>query len=508
MNLNQTTVSIRPRNPYEAIDLGATMVRAWWKELWTLWFTVSIPFVVCIWFGMYQYRDWSLLLLWWCKPLWETVLLHFIAEKVFRESTSPREILARAPRLMLKDILLKLTLRRISITRSFDMPVSELENLSGTARNKRLNVLHRTSSTAAIWLTVVGAHLETLFGLAILLLIWMFIPEYVAIEMDIFDFLLSEDYDYLGFFIGYAVMTAVGPFYVASGFSLYINRRTILEGWDIELNFRQLASRFNEGAGKVALLAFTLTLFGLTALNPAPAHANYIVTPSEQTLEYTPKESRNDIIEVMESDAFNRIKEEEILLPKNRELETEEEKTESGFIKALLQFFRFIAQSIEIILWSIVIAAVVFILFKLNQYRQNQGKGRHKRPVEKQPDTLFGLDIRRESLPEDIIGQAKALWDRKQYRDAYSLLYRGALAFIAHEKQVPLQESFTEEECVAQFQSMDEGLQPLFFAQLTQQWQMVAYGHQIPAASIFDTTCEGWQFHFVDGEAGGTDGQY
>ena len=507
MNLSQTTASIRPRNPWEAIDLGTTMVRAWWKELWTLWFAVSIPLVISIWFGMYQYREWALLLLWWCKPLWETVLLHFIAEKLFQQSTSTREILRKAPRLMLHDILLKMTLRRISITRSFDMPVSELERLSGTARNKRLNVLHRTSSSAAIWLTVVGAHLESLMGLAVLLLIWMFIPEYIAMDMDLWDFLLSEDYGFLGFFIGYLVMSAMGPFYVASGFCLYINRRTILEGWDIELRFRQLVSRLNDAAARSAGVIVAVILLSAGLFHTAPVYANYVEASPEKVEQYRPRESRNDIIEVMESDAFNRIKEDEILLPKNRDLETVEEDPDSSFLKALFKFFQFIAQSIEIILWGLAIALVIFILIKLNQYRLTRGKGPRTRQIHKAPDTLFGLDIRRESLPEDIIGSARALWQQQQYREAYSILYRGALAFIAHEKQVPLHESFTEEECVHRFQAQDDGLQPLFFAQLTQQWQMIAYGHQVPEVSIFETTCEGWQFHFMENGSGGTDEQ-
>ena len=505
MNLSETTASIRPRNPYEAIDLGATMVRSWWKELWTLWFLVSLPFAVCIWFGLYQFRDFSLLVLWWCKPLWETVLLHYIAEKLFNDSTTPREILARAPRLMLHDILLKLTLRRLSITRSFDMPVSELERLEGTVRNKRLNVLHRTSSTAAIWLTVIGAHLETLFAVAILLLIWMFIPEYMAMDMDIFDFILSDDYDIIGFLIGYAVISAIGPFYVASGFCLYINRRTILEGWDIELRFKQLANRVTNSSHKAASLLVAFSLGGLLAFSPAMSEANVVATPSDQYQEYGPGDARNEIIEVMESDAFNRIEEDEILLPKDRELEAVEEEPDSEFLKGLIKFFQFIAQSIEIILWGIAIAVLLFILFTLNQYRLTGGKAARKRPRQKAPDTLFGLDIRRESLPADIIGEARKLWQQKQYRDAYSLLYRGALVFIAHEKQVPLHESFTEEECVQRFHQRDDGLQPLFFAQLTQQWQMVAYGHQVPASSVFDSTCEGWQFHFLDHPSGGSD---
>jgi hypothetical protein len=35
----------------------------------------------------------------------------------------------------------------------------------------------------------------------------------------------------------------VGPIYAAAGFTLYLNRRIELEGWDIELKFRRLTAR-------------------------------------------------------------------------------------------------------------------------------------------------------------------------------------------------------------------------------------------------------------------------
>jgi hypothetical protein len=41
----------------------------------------------------------------------------------------------------------------------------------------------------------------------------------------------------------------IEPFYIAANFGLYINRRTQLEAWDIELSFRKMAARLsNKGA--------------------------------------------------------------------------------------------------------------------------------------------------------------------------------------------------------------------------------------------------------------------
>ena len=40
-----------------------------------------------------------------------------------------------------------------------------------------------------------------------------------------------------------AAVLVLEPFYVAAGFGLYLNRRTLLEGWDIEVALRRIAER-------------------------------------------------------------------------------------------------------------------------------------------------------------------------------------------------------------------------------------------------------------------------
>ena len=58
-------------------------------------------------------------------------------------------------------------------------------------------------------------------------------------------------------------VTVIEPFYVGAGFGLYLNSRTHLEGWDIELTFRRLASRL---APVAAVLMLGLTLaFSISA---------------------------------------------------------------------------------------------------------------------------------------------------------------------------------------------------------------------------------------------------
>ena len=62
----------------------------------------------------------------------------------------------------------------------------------------------------------------------------------------------GDDGSFIGFddAIAYgAAVLVLEPFYVAAGFGLYLNRRTMLEGWDIEVALRRIAAAPCRAAG-------------------------------------------------------------------------------------------------------------------------------------------------------------------------------------------------------------------------------------------------------------------
>ena len=65
------------------------------------------------------------------------------------------------------------------------------------------------------------------------------------------------------------------------------------------------------------------------------------------------------------------------------------------------------------------------------------------------PTHVRDLDIRPESLPDDIGAAARALWDRGEHRAALALLYRGLLSRLAHVHRLPIRDSSTEGDCLA-----------------------------------------------------------
>ena len=490
------------------------MVRQWWKPIFGIWFCLTLPFFLVLFTSLYQYPYWAGLIFWWLKPVWETVLLHFFARKLFSDNVSAKQIFNELPSLLLHNLIQKLALRRLSLSRSFDLPVGELERLSGPDRNRRLNVLHRQTSSAAIWLTATGSFLESILVIAMFVLVFMFIPNYIDLDLNMDELLFNSNFDSLVVISWYLAISLITPFYVACGFCLYINRRTLLEGWDIELTFKQIAQK---AASTSPLLLAVLLSAGLMLFNTNSAWADsarsHTDTPDETEVNIasdlepqTPSSSRKIIIEVVEGDVFNNIQTSERwrLKKDDKEQEEQEPKEKSSFFKFFRSLLEVMATSIEAILWGIAIALILFLVLRYRHIKFAIFSKKLDPEISAVPDQLFGLDLRKESLPDSPLNSAKLLWHEKNYRAAYSLLYRAALSHLLHVERLPLEISHTEQECVALFRNKqraskhagDNTEKSDYFSVLTQQWIALAYGHEQPSDIEFESLCQYWPEHF------------
>ena len=90
-------------------------------------------------------------------------------------------------------------------------------------------------------------HLEGALWLGLLGLLYFFLPAQLVQRWNWEDLLgLSGEWlwlEHLSNLLYALVLVVWEPIYVACGFSLYLNRRTHLEAWDIELAFRRLRQR-------------------------------------------------------------------------------------------------------------------------------------------------------------------------------------------------------------------------------------------------------------------------
>lgn len=263
MRLSDASVVIRPRTTWEAMDLGVLMSQQHRRLLMTSWAIVTLPLFALLSLLLWDSPSLAVFIFWWLKPAYERLPLYILSKALFGETPTLKQALREWPRLLRPQLLASLTWRRLSLSRSFVLPVTQLEGLDGEARQQRLRVLLQRNGGAAQWLTIIGVHLETALWIGLMLLFYMLLPQQIETDWDWQSLLLAADQDWRWLEhltnVFYAlILVAWGPVYVACGFSLYLNRRTQLEAWDIELVFRRLRQRLNSSVLGVLLAACLL----------------------------------------------------------------------------------------------------------------------------------------------------------------------------------------------------------------------------------------------------------
>ncbi len=241
MQLDRIEAVVRPRNPWESIDLGFSMVRLWWKPLYKIWFTTTLPLFIII-SLLFSENFWiTALVIWWLKPLYDRILLYFLSRALFGEQPSIRQALTSLFKTQLLWALLSWW--RFDFARSFNLPIWQLEGLRGKAAYQRRKLLQKDTHGIAVWLTIVCMHFEWVLSLSLFGLVYLMMP--TTYTFDFFMLVFYEEalwVEIIRLIFGVLTISVVEPLYVAAGFALYLNRRTHLEGWDIELAFRRIAA--------------------------------------------------------------------------------------------------------------------------------------------------------------------------------------------------------------------------------------------------------------------------
>lgn len=486
MNLEHLNIAIRPRRDWEAVDLGLLMAHRWWWQLQRVWLLLTLPWLLVSWVVPAQHLYWVVLCLWWLKPLFERPLLMILSQGVFGVQLSTREVLRAFWRLALIQPLASLTWRRFSTHRSMDLPVIQLEGLRGTERRDRLAVLHRDDSGPAVWITLLGHSLEFLIASGCAMLLGIFIPAEVNFDYWTWSFWTEgRPGPMLTVLFAYLAMAVLAPLYVASGFSLYLNRRVKLEGWDLEIAFKRMAQKRG-----LLVLALAALLGGVT-LAEHPAHAD------------TEREAvREQIHRIKEGPDFHRLETREVL--KQNAPEKTPERSDDSSLEWLWRSLANVARLLEnmagvaeVLLWAALLALLLLLAVKYGPWlRRLQGISL-RRQRRYQPQTLFGMEVTRESLPEDVSQAALVLWQKGEQRAALALLYRASLARLL-EWGVPLQDGSTEQECLRLAAGLKQELhlppQAIgYFTQLTAVWRQLAYGHRPPEEHLGRELCVQWR---------------
>lgn len=519
MNLDQVTLEIRPRSAWEAVDLGLLMAKRWWLPMIKIWLLVSFPFFALTllipekWFWI------GALFMWWIKPVLERPLLHILSHAVFNDLPSTRSTLKLFPSLAFKQIMSSLTWRRFSPTRSMDLPVLQLEGLSGARRQDRLGVLHREDSSPASWLSFMGLALEVFLWIGIISFIWALIPREINIEWANFFYEQeSSELHFLQLSIWYIALGLTAPFYVTCGFALYLNRRITLEAWDIDIAFRRIANKRSTAPALSSLLltlALGLGTFAVDATRSTyaddqlPAMEVSAETPAEysgavvvdkplgELTEIDRNQAQESIKAVLQQSEFSRKEIKRTL--KLDDPDEEESKFWERFFKFLSNFEGFVAAAslLEILLWIAVLALIGFVFYRYRHWLAAQFVRIKPTPAPKaKPVTLFGMDVTRESLPEDISTNALKLLQTGDMRAALALLYRASLFHLVH-SGVDIHDGHTEHECAELMRehftnNASAQTRVAYFVALTREWQRLAYGHLLPTTEKAQYLCANW----------------
>ncbi|MET3497142.1 DUF4129 domain-containing protein [Variovorax boronicumulans] len=179
---------------------------------------------------------------------------------------------------------------------------------------------------------------------------------------------------------------------------------------------------------------------------------------------------------------------------KDRDEEEDEPEKKTDSLDWLRDFVRSIADGARWLVWALGALALAWLAVRIHRWVKVRAVG--ARPgKEALPSHVGSLDIRPETLPDDIGQAAAALWQRGQQRQALSLLYRGALSRLVHLHGVPVRAASTEGECVALSATRLAPAPQAFFVRLVDAWQLAAYGGRLPATAQVLAVCAEFDAH-------------
>ena len=511
MRLEHISAVLRPRADAEAVDLGLAMVRRHAAGIYKAWFTLLVPLWGLLIALLPDNPSLVVLIAWWLKPVYDRVVLFYLGRALFGAPPTWREQLREWPKMLGRRLGLSLIWGRFSGVRSFTMPVVVLEGLTGKLYKDRTAILKRHGGLAAFGFM----QLFVLLELAVILGLWFGIvswlpEEYTEWFQDV-RILLTRGMEpppgllwsvaacYL------AAVALVEPFYAGGGFGLYINSRTHLEGWDVDLAFRQLGSRLRARAAAMTpppplvLLLVAGFIFSLGSLSPAMAQAVDGTEAKSQIKEILTHPDFSENVKKYQSWEWDPTP------PPTPRPEPEgwDWSWLTSIWNGLGSFFSGDWKDVlPRLLLALAITALLLWMGRL--LWKHRASLRLSGPVREKdcgPRTVLGMDVTPESLPADIPSAAWSAWQAGDPAAAVRLLYRGALAWLMTQGTLGIRESDTEGDCLRHAGALPDAGKRAYFADLTRAWLSTAYGNSPPASAAMQVLCARWPFHSTPANA-------
>lgn len=545
MKLETLTVELRPRSSWEAMELGAALVRRHAAAIWTPWLLVTGAVFVLLnlaaWAVGQIWLAW--VLMWWLRPVFDRIPQYVLSRAVFGSVPGTTETLRAQLHWGWKPMLGHLTWRRFSPFRAAMLPIDLLEGADPARLSERRRVIGGGVGGPAVLLTLACLNFLIALVLSAVLLVTLFVPNELLPEAARAAWAtLTEDppvWALIAFnALDWLAVAFIEPFYVGAGFGLYLNRRTQLEAWDLEIAFRRMRKRL-EAVGTSVLLALALCL-----PMAMPAHAsddNTCPFPEESSPEKTApgktapgttqdseEQAAEEAAKAAAAAAIAAAGEEspspDVETRTLRQIFGDDRAGQAAFEKAVAQAYKdpllrpklkqttwqrrdrdkkknepieaeppqlawlagLIGFLAEYGLWLLVAALVVALLLTAKRWWPWLLGGLTVPEPEPAPVEMTHLAYS-EPLPPDIATVARRLWAQGQPRRALALLYRASVEAMTARVDAHPPPGATEADCLRLSRRMPEAEDRDAFQRMVRIWQYAAYGQRLPAADDFET---------------------
>jgi len=453
-------VSFRRKNFREAADSGLLL----WRENFVSFIPFfAIPLWVCA-FSLriflpenLQYYSW--LIVWLLKPLFDRLILHVVSIRFFERDAGLKRLCRGLVKNLWRGLIGDLLWRRFSPLRSAMMPIRVLEKniKSRKANRERKGYLKNGGIDYCFLLTIWGIAVEIALLIGEILFV-ITMSEFLAkgLLSSIESFADIEIYIYAAWCFNFILVETI---YVCMGFSLYINSRIAVEGWDIEILFRGFAEKLKNSGKTIAIIALLL----VTCFMPVPAFADETPIASLQT--------------ILESPDFGGEKDSWGIKLKKPLEQMDMPNINTDFIEELRKIFAIILRFILIIIIAGLLVLLFYYLSKLRTKKPGKTKRSAASILQKKPI----------EDPKILLGKAIKFHERGETRLAWGYCTAAAIWSWPTYQGIVFPPNATESDCASLVISKaNNNSQAHTFNKIIKHWVYFAYAGKLPPEGSFE----------------------
>ena len=456
-------ISMRRKNFQEAADSGLLL----WREN----FIYFLPlFAIPLWVSAFALRFFlpekfqmlSWLAIWFLKPFFDRIAVHIISIRFFERDANLKRLSRGLLKTLFRGLAGDLSWRRFSPLRSAMMPMRVLEkNLKpGKLTSIRKKHLKNGGMDYGFLLSIWGLCIESVLLLGEYLFFTAINELMLGGNINMFDFAVIEIYLFAAWCFNIMLIETI---YVCMGFSLYINSRITVEGWDLEIIFKDFAEGFKEKAKNAA----AIILLAAFLFIPSFSYAEDDIP-------------LNELQKILDTEDFGGKKDSWGIRLKNNP--DKEEKSKFNFDKLweLLNKLRdFFANGLRIFLVFMIAALFVLIMIYLRKIKLRKN-------IKNSVPAINLLNTKIKKDPKLLLEQALDYHKQGNIRLAWGFCTAAAIQSWQVYREINFPADATENDCVNIINLKTASADAGSFNKLINNWIHLAYAGRLPPEESFN----------------------